>query len=346
MKIIAPISRCNEVGPLADAGADEFYCGIVPEEWIRRFGSSGVNRRVFCNLSTYEELGTAIETAHQHSAQLSLVMNAPHYAEEQLQELLGIARRFADIGGDSLIVGDMGLLQLLATKGPPLRLHVSSLLTCRNSEAAALYRDMGAARVILPRDITLEEIAGIVSLCPDLEFEAFILNDGCVFEDGSCHTIHLPSQLGGPICLDRYQVEHSRADGRPLSDSEREQFAAHETRYQNWVWHRFGQGFAPTGDGYPFGPCGICAMPWMAEHGVTAIKIAGREASTARKAKSVEMVRRVRDRILAGQSAAEVRSFAEGLRGPGVTCESGMACYYRNRPDQTHPRTLCRPMDA
>ncbi len=327
---MAPISRCEEVEPLLEAGADELYCGIVPEDWTQRFGSSGVNRRLFCNLSTYEELARAIASARRYSRPLSLVMNAPQYSEEQLDALLAMAWRFADLGGDALIVGDIGLLMRLATHGPSLRLHASSLLSCRNAEAAALYRDLGAKRVILPRDVSLVEIRSIVAACPGIEFEAFILNDGCVFEEGSCHTIHLPSALGGPICLDRYQADFSHADRTPLTQAESQQFAEHESNYRHWRWERFGRGFAPTGDGYPLGPCGICAMPALQACAVTAVKIAGREGSVARKIKSVEMVRRVRDHMQGGESAAQVRRFAQAIRRDGAICDAGLACYYRD----------------
>ena len=328
MKIVAPISRVEEIAPLAAAGADEFYCGLVPEDWTRRFGSSGANRRIFGNLQTYEQLGTAVRCAHERACRLSLVMNAQHYDERRTQALLELAHRFAAFGGDALVVGDIGLLRLLATAGPRVRLHVSSLLTCRNSEAAAMYAEFGASRIVLPRDVTLAEIAEMATSCRQVEFEAFILNDGCVFEEGSCHTIHLPGALGGPICLDRYTQDVTRVDGQPLSADGRIEFERHGARYQEWLWHRFGQGFAPTGDGYPAGPCGICAMPRLAASGVAAVKIAGREAPMVRKIKSVELVGIVRERIRAGEDAEQVRQFAMGLRAGTTVCERSLGCYY------------------
>ncbi len=326
MKIVAPISSPDEVVPLAEAGADEFYCGIVPREWSERFNNSGVNRRIFGNLSTFEQLSTAIEQAHRRERSVSLVLNAPHYSEEHMVALLELSARFADLGGDALIVGDAGLLALLAEEGPHIRLHVSSLLACRNAEAAAFYGGLGARRVIFPRDVTLAEMAGVAAANPDLEFEAFVLNDGCVFEEGTCHTIHLPGRLGGPICLDRYGNSYARADGAKLSAAESEALAANDARYEEWLWYRFGCGFSVTEEGYPFGPCGLCAVPEMAEHRLSAIKIAGREAALPRKLKSVEMVRRVRDAMAAGGDAV---SLARGIRRRPDLCDSGYMCYYR-----------------
>ena len=327
MRIVAPISRVDEVAPLAAAGADEFYCGIVPPDWTEKFNSSGVNRRFFGNLSSYDDLQTVLDQAHGLGRTVSLVMNAQHYAEDHIEPLLTLAARTAAMGVDSLIVGDIGLLSLLAAEGPKIRLHASSLLSCRNSEAAGLYRQMGARRVIFPRDVTLGEMAKMMEAVPEMEFEAFILNDGCVFEEGSCHTIHLPGRLGGPICIDRYQDVPGRVDGRELSDGEMLNLADNDARYQEWLWYRFSCGFALTDEGYPFGPCGICAMPFMAARRLTAVKVAGREGATPRKVKSVEMVRLVRDRLDEGEAA--VMDFARQLRGRPELCSGGFMCYYR-----------------
>lgn len=332
MKIVAPLSKPEELAPLAEAGVDEFYCGLLAGEWTGRFQTSGVNRRIFGNLGSWDDLQAVLDGAHQRGRTLSLVMNAQHYAEAQLDALLELAGRYAALGGDALIVGDIGLLSLLIAEGPKIRLHVSSLLTCRNAEAAGLYRALGADRVILPRDVTLAETAAIIAATPGIEFEAFILNDGCVFEEGSCHTIHLPGRLGGPICLDKFADLPRRVDGRPLSAAQTEALAANEARHEEWLWYRFSCGFAVTAEGYPFGPCGLCAMPVLDLGRLTAVKIAGREGPTARKLKSVEMVRRVRDRMAAGADQAAVAGFARALRGRDDLCDSGYMCYYRDLP--------------
>lgn len=328
MRIVAPVSAVAEVETLAAAGADEFYCGLVPREWVERFGNAGVNRRIFGNLASYDDLAAVIRLAHAAAGRVSLVLNAPHYAGAQMPALLDLAARFAGLGGDALIVGDIGLLGLLAEREPAIRLHVSSLLSCRNAEAAALYRDLGAQRVVLPRDVTPEEIAAMIAATPDLEFEAFILNDGCVFEEGQCHTIHLPARLGGPICIDDYRTVHSRIDGATLTESEAAALAANDDKHREWLWYRFSCGFSVTDQGFPYGPCGLCAMPLLATSGLAAVKIAGREAATVRKVRSVEMVRMVRDRL--DSPGRAVMDFAQELRGRADLCASGLMCYYRS----------------
>lgn len=328
MKIVSPISRLDEVAPLAAAGADELYCGVVPRAWVERFQNAGVNRRVFGNLRDEDELAAVIGAAHAAGSTVSMVLNAQHYSGAQVQALLDLARMFAELGGDAVIVGDLALLVQLAALGLPLRLHVSSLLSCRNAEAARLYSDLGAHRIVLPRDLGLSEIEAMAAALPNIELEAFILNDGCVFEEGSCHTIHLPGRLGGAICLDTYQCDSWRVDGKPLDARERAAFADNDARYRDWLHQRFSCGFSTTAEGYPYGPCGLCALPRLAAAGIAAVKIAGREAGTPRKQKSVEMVAGTR-RVLDGAGGEAAIEFARGLRGRPDLCGGGFMCYYR-----------------
>ena len=328
MRITAPISRVDEVAALAAAGADELYCGVVPREWVARFGNAMVSRRVFGNLDSLDALGRALDAAHAAGVTLALALNAQHYAGEQLEVLHALVEAYAAMGGDAVIVGDAALLGVLDDLRGRLRVHVSSLAACRNREAAALYRELGADRVILPRTVNLGEACALATALPELEFEAFVLYDGCVFEEGLCHTLHLPGALGGPICLDRYSTTVERVDGRRPAPAEAARLAHNDACRERWLWHRFSCGFNVTPEGDPYGPCGLCALSTLAAAGVTAIKIAGREAPTARKVRSVALVERVRARWREGLSDPALRDFAQGLRDARELCASGYMCYY------------------
>ena len=328
MNIVTPLSRVAEIEPLAAAGASEFYCGILPREWVASFKTANANRRIFGNLDSYEDLGTAVTLAHAGGGRMSLVLNAQHYTAEQVVALVDIARRFRDLGGDALIVGDIGLIMALAEALPGFRVHLSSVASCRNSEAAQLFLSLGVRRIILPRDVTIAEAAAMAVAVPEIEFEVFILNDGCVFEEGVCHTIHLPGKLGGPICMDNYQTSYYRRDRRALSSDDQFSLDENEAAYKKWLWYRFSNGFSLTPEGLPWGPCGLCAIPRLRAAGITAIKIAGREGATARKLASLGMVRQTLDRALAGDNASQVAEFARGLRRSPEHCATGHMCYY------------------
>ena len=328
MKIVAPIRQLDEIAALARAGADELYCGVTPREWAERFGGASANRRPGGNLPSLAALAEAVELAHRHGVQLSLVLNAQQYSVEQIEFALEIARGYADMGGDAVIASDPGLILALAEAVPGLRIHVSSVATCRNADGARLYQELGARRLILPRDITLDEAAEIAAAVPDLEIEAFVLNDGCVYEEGSCNTLHLPGALGGPICLDRYAYDHRHRDGRPLSPALAARLQENDAAYRRWLWYRFSCGFTTTAEGMPFGPCGLCAIPALGRGGIHALKIAGREGPPERKLASVRMVRQILDAHERGESPAAVMTRARDLRPSHEHCATGFMCYY------------------
>jgi collagenase-like PrtC family protease len=328
MKITAPISRLEEIPLLLQAGANELYCGIVPPDWVARFNTGAVNRRYFGNLPNYAALEQAVQTAHAGAGELFLVLNAQHYGENFHGALIDIATRFQGMGGDAVIVADLPLITALHDEVPDLAIHASSVANCRNSAAIALLRDLGVRRVILPRDVTLAEIERMARAAPDVEIEVFVLNDGCVFEEGLCHTVHLPSRLGGPICVDSYAMNYQDPAGQPLSSRLLRRHAQNDADYKRWLWYRFGCGFSNTEEGYPFGPCGLCAMQRMHQAGVTSVKVAGREGATERKIKSVEMVRQVLDGINQGADEGSAAALAVSIRKVPGHCASGYMCYY------------------
>jgi len=192
--------------------------------------------------------------------------------------------------------------------------------------------------VILPRDVTIDEATGIAAEVPDVEIEAFVLNDGCVFEEGVCSTIHLPGQLGGPICLDRYRPVYHRRDGRPLGERLGNALAGTDREYARWLWYRFSCGFKTTPEGLPYGPCGLCAIPAFRTGGLAAIKIAGREGPTARKVAGITMVRTILDAVMQGVPEPDIAGIARNLRPSAEHCATGYMCYY--------PEVVPEPRDA
>ena len=328
MKIVAPISHIDELEPVLDVGADEIYFGMVPEEWVSQFGISSISRRMFGNITCYQDMRRIIETTGQAGKQAMLVLNAQHYTQAQAQCLIQLAERFSAAGGHAIIIADAALLFELSTLNLNARLHLSSIAACRNTEAAKLFESIGTDRIIFPRYMTLAEIKAMTQSLPHLEFEAFVLNDGCIYEEGVCHTIHLPKQYGGPICMDNYRYSYYRTDGSDIAPDEQSLLLQNEKDYAEWTWYKFSCGFSTSKQGYTFGPCGLCAIDDFMRAGLTAIKIAGREAPLERKIKSIELVKSVRDKIKRGATKSDILNYATQVRTRPDLCESGYMCYY------------------
>ena len=309
MKILAPLRSSAEVGPLLEAGADEFFCGLTPPGWESRFGPAWPNRRSPQAAGVPDGSDFARIIALADGRPVYVTLNAPQYPPGAVGLLADFGSQLLDKGASGLIVADMDLLLALVEAGFGPRIHVSSLATCTNTQAATFYRDLGISRVILPRHLTLNEIEAI--LIPGLAFEVFLLNDGCVFEEGLCATTH----AAGAFCL---------------LDGEGTEGISPETleRYAFWKWTLTHCGCRTGNNGYPLGPCGLCALPRLIRAGITSFKVVGREASLARKEASVRIASLALRLAQGGEGPEEIRCEVVNLRGFAEMCDQRHLCYY------------------
>lgn len=307
MKVLAPLRHSEEVLPLCDAGAQEFYCGLAPPGWEQDFGTASVHRRNprSAGVPDLDDLRRIVALAGTRPVFATL--NAPSYPAGAVPRLVAFGRQLLDdVGVAALIVAESELLLALCEQGFAPRLHVSSLASCRNPGAAAFYRDLGVARVILPRHMTLGEIEA--TAIPGLEWEVFVLNDGCVFEEGLCATTHAL----GTFCLtDRLGGKFGRLD----------------ERYEFWKWTQNNCG-SQTSRGYTLGPCGLCALTRLSRLGVASLKVVGREAPLARKLASVRLAAAARDLARRGAAPEGIRDAVVALRGAPELCRDAHLCYY------------------
>jgi len=309
MKILSPLRSASEVGPLLDAGADEFYCGLAPPGWEQRFGTSWTNRRDPGAAGVLNEQALAAIIAAAGSLPVHVALNSPHYPPGAVKILVEFGSRLLqEMEISALIVADMDLLLALIEAGHAAKLHLSSLATSTNVGSSRFFRELGVSRIILPRHLTLAEIDQCV--IDGVEFEAFLINDGCVFEEGLCATTH----QAGTFCL---------ADGDGLKDMPEGLI----DRYAFWKWTQNNCGCS-TSKGFPLGPCGLCAIPRLQAAGVRSLKVVGREASLARKYASVKMAVMARDMAQNGDDAKQIRKAIIALRGGASLCHDSHACYY------------------
>jgi len=312
--ILSPLRSVSEVDPLKAAGADEFYCGLAAPGWKKKFGAAWTNRRDPESAGVLDEqaLGEIISAAG--SAPVHVTLNSPHYPPGAVQMLAEYGTRLLqDMGVCALIVADMDLLLALIERGHAADLHLSSVATSTNAASARFFRDLGVSRIILPRHLTLAEIDRCV--IDGVSFEAFLINDGCVFEEGLCATTH----DAGTFCL---------ADGDGLKDMP----PGILDRYAFWKWVQNNCG-CNTSNGFPLGPCGLCAIPRLQAAGVRSLKVVGREASLERKYASVKLAAMARDIAQNGGGPERIREATIALRGAASLCHQTHACYY---PDLWH----------
>jgi putative protease len=308
VRLLAPVRSSAEVLPLLLAGADEFYCGITPPLWTQRFGREWVSRRApaSAGVADLPEFRKILSLAADRPVYVTL--NAPYYPPGALEMLAEFGESLLAEGASALIVADLDLLLTLTAGGMGGKVHLSSLATCTNPGSAAFFGELGVSRIILPRHLSLEEIEQ--SLVSGLEFEVFLMNDGCVFEEGLCATTH----AAGAFCLQ---------DGGETRGIDKKVLE----RYEFWRWTLNHCG-CRTNRGYPVGPCGLCALPRLLAAGVDSLKVVGREASLARKEASVRLAAMALALARSGAAPEEIRAAVIGRRGAASLCEGATLCYY------------------
>ena len=188
IKLKAPLSDKNEVARLCEAGADEFFCGIEPQTWRRKYKDFSISQRFgHANFNNFRDLETAVKLAHRYSAKVHVAVNAFFYLEEQHQEAFKIIKDVLSIGADGIIFADLGLLQDLDKNlldGKDIVIGTDAVIF--NSLAASFYKRFSATRIVLPREMTLNEMKEVIDKDRSIEYEVFIIHDLCFFIDGFC----------------------------------------------------------------------------------------------------------------------------------------------------------------
>ena len=142
--------------------------------------------RAFAGNFTPEELPQAVAYAHEHGVRVHCTVNTMPRNEE-IARLPEHLEQLNDAGVDALIAADLGTFTLAGRYAPRCQRHVSTQASVCNYETARAWYDLGASRVILARELSLEEIRTIRDKTPrPLELEAFVHGAMCVSYSGRC----------------------------------------------------------------------------------------------------------------------------------------------------------------
>ena len=188
-------------------------------------GGKAFSLRSFSDNFTDEELKEAFDYAHNLKKKVYVCANI--FAKNGDFAALEKHFRFLEeCGADGVLVADLGALRLCKRVAPDLPVHISTQANTLNREAAAMYRDLGAVRVVLARELSLEEIAEIHAYVPQLELEAFVHGAMCISYSGRCL---LSDYLDGrksnrgecvQACRWRYRVQSAESGSKEWYDLE------------------------------------------------------------------------------------------------------------------------------
>lgn len=142
--------------------------------------------RAFAGNFTPDEMRQAVTLCHSYGAAVHVTCNTMPRNDEvaRLPEWLEYLQ---DLGVDAVILADVGVLSLLKRYAPRVKAHISTQASISNYQAASAWYDLGASRVILARELSLEEISQLRAKAPrELEIEAFVHGAMCVSYSGRC----------------------------------------------------------------------------------------------------------------------------------------------------------------
>lgn len=142
--------------------------------------------RSFAGNFTPEELPVAVKFAHDHGVAVHVTVNTMPRNDE-IVNLPAYLERLQDAGVDALILADMGAFSLAGKYAPKCARHISTQQSIANYECAKAWYELGAKRVVLARELSLEEIRTIREKTPkELEIETFGHGAMCVSYSGRC----------------------------------------------------------------------------------------------------------------------------------------------------------------
>ena len=181
-ELLAPAGNALSALAAFDAGADAVYCGL-----------GKFNARERSENFTPETMGKLIAYAHSLKRKVYVTFNTL-IKENELPEVAENLALLASLEPDALIIQDLGVARMIREYFPELVIHASTQMGFHNSTGVAAAAEFGAERVILERQITMDEIRSIREKNPDTELEVFIHGALCCSLSGQCL---FSSYLGG-----------------------------------------------------------------------------------------------------------------------------------------------------
>lgn len=281
MELLAPAGTLEAFSAAVAAGADAVY-----------IGAPALNARALAKQFSLAELAAMIDQAHGRGVKVYAAMNSL-MKETEIAEAVKLLAALDELAVDAVILQDLGVYGLARQYFPKLRLHASTLMGAHNSMAVHQFAAMGFQRVVLAREVTLEEIRQFRRASP-VELEVFVQGAMCFSYSGLCL---FSSYLGGKSGLRGRCVQPCR---------------------RRYAW----QGAKKESGGYLFSMNDLSALrllPALQAAGVGSLKIEGRMRSAQYVAQVVAAYRLALDHGADESSLAEAETMLGQAMGRKAT---------------------------
>lgn len=214
IELLAPAGNFAKLKTAFYFGADAVYVG-----------GKDFSLRSFADNFTRDELVSAVKYAHALGKKIYVTANvfAKNTDLRLMEDYFGF---LGEAGADAVIVSDSGVFYAVRKSAPKLSVHISTQANLTNKYAVRFWKEQGAERAILARELSLGEIAEIHSFVPDIELEAFVHGAMCISYSGRCllsdYLASRPSNRGECVQACRWNYTLKSGDRDPLSVEEDE----------------------------------------------------------------------------------------------------------------------------
>ena len=206
-ELLLPAGTLDKMRTAYAFGADAVYAGQP------RYSLRARN-----NEFKLDELRTGIQEAHALGKKLFVASNLmPHNAK--VKTYMADMQPVIEMQPDALIMADPGLIAMVRERWPEQEVHLSVQANTVNYAAVRFWKSLGLSRVILSRELSLDEIEEIRQLCPDIELEVFVHGALCIAYSGRCllsgYFNHRDANQGTCTnsCRWDYKVENAEENG-------------------------------------------------------------------------------------------------------------------------------------
>ncbi len=214
IELLAPAGNFAKLKTAFYFGADAVYVG-----------GKDFSLRSFADNFTRDELVSAVKYAHALGKKIYVTANvfAKNTDLRLMEDYFGF---LGEAGADAVIVSDSGVFYAVRKSAPKLSVHISTQANLTNKYAVRFWKEQGAERAILARELSLGEIAEIHSFVPDIELEAFVHGAMCISYSGRCllsdYLASRPSNRGECVQACRWNYTLKSGDRGPLTVEEDE----------------------------------------------------------------------------------------------------------------------------
>ena len=173
-ELLAPAGDLTKLKAAIDYGADAVY-----------IGGKSFSLRVASENFSHDFMAEGIKYAHDRGKKVYVALNiiAHNTDFDGLKEYID---ELVELKADGVIVADLGITDFIRTHAPGLHIHVSTQASVTNFATVEFYKKLGATRVVLARELSMDEIREITKRVPDIEIECFVHGAMCISYSGRC----------------------------------------------------------------------------------------------------------------------------------------------------------------